>query len=371
MISVRLEKCGICQASSRAAKPVGNVSDMPPHAWHTLGTDLFHWNKIDYLVVRDYFSKYLIVRRLPNSSTHTMIKELGLIFTELGRPFILRLDNRPCYSSREFHNFLSFYQVDHVTSSPHYPQSNGFAEALVGITKKLMEKSVKDGKPWNYGLMQYRTTAISSTLPSTLEMLTGRRPHSTLPQLPLSIGKNMETSRIGEELLRRQPSTSTEAHMELDPGQPVFVKEVSGNIWKTATVDQPATEPDSYWVSFPDNSILRRTRPMTKPWSLPSHLKLQAEAQPWNFEGKISSCSLDSFNPLKIESMLPITPIESVTPPATKDRDSEVGKSSNPISSTEVPQPILSGITLSVSTPRHSTRSTKGVPPDRYTPSKK
>ena len=36
-----VEKCGICQASSRAAKPVGNVSDMPPHTWHTLGTDLF------------------------------------------------------------------------------------------------------------------------------------------------------------------------------------------------------------------------------------------------------------------------------------------------------------------------------------------
>ena len=35
--------------------------------------------------------------------------------------------------------------------------------------------------------------------------------------------------------------------MELDPGQPVFVKEVNGNIWKTTTVDQPAAEPDSYW----------------------------------------------------------------------------------------------------------------------------
>ena len=49
-----VEKCGICQASSKAVKPVGNVSDMPPHAWHTLGTDLFYWNKIDYLVIGDY-----------------------------------------------------------------------------------------------------------------------------------------------------------------------------------------------------------------------------------------------------------------------------------------------------------------------------
>ena len=361
-IQETVEKCGICQASSKAAKPVGNVSDMPPHAWHTLGTDLFYWNKIYCLVIGDYFSKYLIVRRLPNSSTHAVIKELGLIFTELGRPFILRSDNGPCYSSRKFHNFLSFYQINHVTSSPHYPQSNGFAEALVGIAKKLMDKSVKDGKLWNYGLMQYRTTPISSTLPSPLEMLTGRRPRSTLPQLPSTIWKNVETSKICQELLRRQPNTSTGTPMELDPGQPVFVKKVSGNVWKTTTVDQSVAEPDSYWVRFPDNSILRRTRSMIKPRSQPSYFKLQAEAQPWNFEGKFSSHSSDSFNQMKVESMLPVTPMESVTTPATKDRGSEVEKPTNPISSTEAPQPTESGATPSVSsTPRHSTHSTKGV----------
>ena len=97
--------------------------------------------------------------------------------------------------------------------------------------------------------------------------------------------------------------------MELDPGQPVFVKEVSGNIWKTTTVDQPAAELDSYWVRFPDNSILRRTRSMIKPRSLPSHFELQAEAQPWNFEGKANLCSSDSFNQMKVESILPVTPM--------------------------------------------------------------
>ena len=209
-----------------------------PHATHTLGTDLFYWNKIDYLVIGDYFSKYLIIRRLPNSSTHAVIKELGLVFTELGRPFVLRSDNGPCYSSREFRNFLNFYQVDHVTSSPHYPQSNGFAEALVGIAKKLMDKSLKEGKPWNFGLLQYRTTRISSTLPSPLEMLTRRKPCLNLPQVPSSIGHNMDTSRIRKELLRRQPTTSTSTGAtELEPGQPVFVKEVHGNVWRTATID--------------------------------------------------------------------------------------------------------------------------------------
>ena len=321
-----VEKCGICQASSKAAKPIRNMSDVPSHTWHTLGTDLFYWNKIDYLVIGDYFSKYLIMRRLPNSSIHAVIKELGLVFTELGRPFVLRSDNGPCYSSREFHNFLSFYQVDHITSSPHHPQSNGFAEALVGITKKLMEKSVKEGKPWNYGLLQYRTTPISSTLPSPLEMLTGRKPHSNLPQIPSSIGLNMDTSRICKELLRRQPTATSTGATELEPGQPVFVKEVHGNVWRTATVDQPAAEPDSYWVRFPDNSILRRTRSMIKPRSLPSHFELQAKAQQRNSEGETNSHSCSSFNQLNEKSMLPVMPMTSVTTPATIDRDRKVGE---------------------------------------------
>ena len=70
--------------------------------------------------------------------------------------------------------------------------------------------------------------------------------------------------------------------------------------------------------------------------------------------------------------MLPVTPMVSVTTSVTTDRDSKVSETTDPIISTEAPQPTVSGATPSVpSTPqRHSTRSTKGVPPDQYTPSK-
>ena len=115
-----VEKCGICQSTSRAAKPAGNISEVPPHAWYTLGTDVFYWNRIDFLVVGDYFTKFLIVRKIPNTSMHAVIKELGMI-TEFGCPFVLKSDNGSCYSSREFHNFLQFYQIHHITSSPHHP----------------------------------------------------------------------------------------------------------------------------------------------------------------------------------------------------------------------------------------------------------
>ena len=137
-----VDKCGTCQSSSKAAKPLGSTSKVPPHPWHTLGTNLFYWNKIDFLVISDYFTKFIIVRRFPNSSTHSVIKELGMVFTEFGRPFILRSDNGPCYASKEFREFLEFYQVHHITSSPHHPRSNRFAEALMGIAKRLMDKAI-------------------------------------------------------------------------------------------------------------------------------------------------------------------------------------------------------------------------------------
>ena len=79
-----VERCGICQSSSRAAKLIGNISEVPPHLWHTLGTYLFYWNRINLIVIGDYFTKFIIVRKLPNSSTHAVIKELGIVCTEFG-----------------------------------------------------------------------------------------------------------------------------------------------------------------------------------------------------------------------------------------------------------------------------------------------
>ena len=129
------------------------------------------------------------------------------------------------------------------------------------ISKKLMEKSIKDGKPWNYGLLQYQVTPISSTIPPSLEALTDRRPRTSLPQIPSSMGNSVESSRIQQELMKHQPvGTSTSTSMELNPGQPVFMKEVHGDVWKAGVIDQLAKEPDSYWIKFPDSSRLRARR---------------------------------------------------------------------------------------------------------------
>ena len=147
-----VEKCDICQSQQNSTTSVQKyVSEVPPHPWHTLGSDLFYFQRIDFLVVVDYFSKYLIVRKIPNSTSSAVIKELGLIFSEFGSPLVFRSDNGPCYSSQEFKFFMQNWLVEHRTSSPHYPQSNGLAESMEKVLNDRISKqreliAKKEGK---------------------------------------------------------------------------------------------------------------------------------------------------------------------------------------------------------------------------------
>ena len=95
-----VQKCSLCQSQQNSTCSVQKyVSEVPPHPWHTVGSDLFYFRRIDFLVVVDYFSKYLLVRKIANSTSSAVIKELGMIFSEFGKPQVFRSDNGPCYVS--------------------------------------------------------------------------------------------------------------------------------------------------------------------------------------------------------------------------------------------------------------------------------
>ena len=71
------EKCSLCQENSAAlnTEKFKYISTVPPHPWHMLGMDLFYFRKQDFLILIDYFSKFLIVRKLPNLTSNAVIKE--------------------------------------------------------------------------------------------------------------------------------------------------------------------------------------------------------------------------------------------------------------------------------------------------------
>ena len=87
------------------------------------------------------------------------------IFAEYGWPDTLVTDNGPCYTSKEFHTLMGSISVNHITSSPHYPHSNGLAEKFVGIMKNLFYKVKEEGKSPYKALMVYRNTLLCGNLP--------------------------------------------------------------------------------------------------------------------------------------------------------------------------------------------------------------
>ena len=64
-----------------------------------------------------------------------MIHKLKAAFARHGIVETLISDNGPCYKSNEFESFTKAWEFTHVTTSPHYPQSNGLAEKSVQIAR--------------------------------------------------------------------------------------------------------------------------------------------------------------------------------------------------------------------------------------------
>ena len=171
-----VQKCSLCQSQQNSTSSNQKyVSEVPPHQWHTIVLDLFYFRRIDFLVVVDYFSKYLIMRKIANSTSSAVNKELGMIFSEFGKPQVFRSDNGPCNASQEFKFFTQKWSIEHRTSSPHYPQSNDLAEFMAKVSKNVIEKSILQDLPWNQLLLDYRCTPISSEIPSPAKILFGRK----------------------------------------------------------------------------------------------------------------------------------------------------------------------------------------------------
>ena len=141
--------------------------EVPLYPWTKLATDIFHFEGTSYLLVVDY-TRFLIVCTLTSMTGQHISNQGKLIFSEYGWPETLISHNGPCYTAEVFTNLIRVYNVNHITSSPHYPQSNGLAEKYVQLVKNLFYKAKEEGKDLFKCLMVHCNTPLSNTLPSPM-----------------------------------------------------------------------------------------------------------------------------------------------------------------------------------------------------------
>ena len=150
---------------------------IPKGPWEMLGTEIFQLSGKKYLLVVDYYSKYIelaLLEKGENSSR--IIEKLKSIFSRHGIPDQVISDNGPQYASLEFKEFTKVYKFKHITSSPRYPKGNGMAERAVQTVKRLLEKCED---PY-LSMLEYRTTPLEFGL-SPGELLMNRKLTSIVP----------------------------------------------------------------------------------------------------------------------------------------------------------------------------------------------
>eukprot|EP00731_Ephydatia_muelleri_P000810 Em0001g810a len=164
-----------CKEQIQRAEPL-LTTPLPTLPWQKVAMDIFEWEKCSYLLMVDYYSRFIEVTRLGGLSTEAVIGAVKGIFARHGVPEEVVSDNGPQFSSRTFQNFSREYGFEHITSSPLYPQSNGEAERAVRTVKSLWKKE-KD--PF-LALLIYPATPLEIGY-SPAELLMCRRLRTTLP----------------------------------------------------------------------------------------------------------------------------------------------------------------------------------------------
>ena len=109
-----------------------------------------------YLALVDYYSKYIEFTKLKDLTSQKTIEALKEHFGPHGIPSRLITDCCTQYASREFANFVSSYNFEHVLVSPKHPCANGEAEVAVETVKSLWRKN----KDKNKALLDHRATPI-------------------------------------------------------------------------------------------------------------------------------------------------------------------------------------------------------------------
>lgn len=156
------------------------VQGFPTAPWEKVGTDLFHYNGKDYVLVIDYYSNFPEIALLTSATSNSVITHVKSIFARHGIPKTVVSYNGPCYNSKEQQQFAKQYGFNHVTSSPQHPQANGKVEKGVHIIKQLLKKATYSKWDPYLALLSYGVALLECGL-SPAELLMNRKLHTTLP----------------------------------------------------------------------------------------------------------------------------------------------------------------------------------------------
>ena len=156
-------------------------SVLPDHPWQKLGADLFKHKLMWYLLVIDYYSRYLELKTLKGTrfSNHWGIARVYFCHSRSSRDTLYR---------QRIITFANKRGFTTITQSPEFSQDNGLPEIGVKITKKIL-----DAPDPHLALFSHRRGY------SLAELLFNRRLRSLVPMMPFFLQRNIQVPRLNHQ----------------------------------------------------------------------------------------------------------------------------------------------------------------------------
>jgi len=273
----------VCLKQQRIKHQPLKNTELSRGPWNEIGSDLFEFEGKQYLLMVDYFSRWIELFEIKEMTSRSVITKMKNAFSRFGVPEKVRTDNGGCYNSNQFCEFAKSYGFAHSTSSPRYPESNGLAERCVQTVKNMWKKS----DDFYMSLMVYKATPLESGF-TPAELMLGRNIRTGLPQLVM---EKKEVFRERDKQLKARQKQNFDRRTGAKGMAPLHLRD---RVWvKTRNeegsegrVVQEAQEPDSYIVER-DDKLIRRNR---------KHLTFLPRDSPSALESEIENTSVDEVN---------------------------------------------------------------------------
>lgn len=209
--------------------------ELPSQPWEQIAIDFLGPlpEGENLLVCVDYYSRYVEVVEMTDTSTKATIDELLTIFSRFGIPLSLRADNGPQFSSDEFKTFCDNHGIELVSTIPYWPQMNGEVERQNRSILKRLKIAQELGKDWRTELRQYLLMYHAANHTTTgkppSELMFGRRIRTKLPSVPTAAiedGEVRDRDRVEKEKGREYADNKRRAKpSNIQEGDQVLVKQ--------------------------------------------------------------------------------------------------------------------------------------------------
>ena len=214
------------------------------------------------LVIIDDYSRFPIVELVRSTASATVIPITDKAFASFGIPEIVRSDNGPPFSGKEFKEFSRTLGFTHRKVTPLWPRANAEVERFMRTLKKAILAARTEGKPWKTELCKllrnYRSTPHSTTGIAPATALFNRPMRNKLPNISQPTNNSSSIADNDQRAKAKMKAyADKKAYVkpsEISIGDTVIVKRDP-----SAKKSQSPYKPEPYTVSDKKGSMVTAT----------------------------------------------------------------------------------------------------------------